>query len=80
MQTTPNLQARLTGTVKWFNDAKGFGFVTGARDGTDYFVHHGDIVSDGYRTLNEGDQVTFQVETTPKGLRARKVQPAGGAA
>ena len=61
------------GTVKWFNNAKGFGFI--ARDGeVDVFVHHTAIVMDGFRTLNEGDQVAFEVIDGPKGLQARNVQ------
>jgi CspA family cold shock protein len=60
------------GTVKWFNDQKGFGFI--ARDeGDDVFVHHSAIVASGFRTLNEGDRVTFEVEDGPKGPSAAKV-------
>ncbi len=61
------------GTVKWFNGAKGYGFI--ARDnGEDVFVHFKAIVGDGYKTLNQGDKVQFEVEQGPKGLQAAKVQ------
>jgi CspA family cold shock protein len=60
------------GTVKWFNSAKGFGFI--ARPGAeDVFVHFKAIVGDGYKTLNEGDKVEFEVERGPKGLQATNV-------
>jgi CspA family cold shock protein len=60
------------GTVKWFNDAKGYGFIS--RDnGPDVFVHHTAINSEGFRTLNEGDRVSFEVVEGPKGLQARNV-------
>ena len=61
------------GTVKWFNDAKGFGFVT-RESGPDVFVHHTAIVSEGFRSLNEGDQVEFEVTKGPKGLQAANVR------
>jgi CspA family cold shock protein len=60
------------GIVKWFNDSKGFGFIT-AEDGRDLFVHHSDIVSDGYRSLAEGARVQFEVVAGQKGPRAAKV-------
>jgi len=60
------------GTVKWFNNEKGFGFIT-RESGPDVFVHHTAIVAEGYRTLNEGDQVTFEVVEGQKGLQARNV-------
>ena len=61
-----------TGTVKWFNASKGFGFI--ARDsGEDVFVHFSAIESSGYRTLDEGARVTFIVKTGPKGLQAEQV-------
>jgi CspA family cold shock protein len=60
------------GTVKWFNGAKGFGFIS--RNGSeDVFVHFKAIVGDGYKSLNEGDQVEFEVERGPKGLQAANV-------
>jgi cold shock protein len=61
------------GTVKWFNGTKGFGFIS--RQGQeDVFVHFKAIVGDGYKSLNEGDVVEFEVERGPKGLQAAKVQ------
>jgi len=62
----------MKGTVKWFNDSKGFGFIT-AEDGTDVFVHHTSIVGSGFKSLAEGDQVTFDVEKGPKGPKAVNV-------
>ena len=61
-----------TGKVKWFNDAKGFGFIT-ADDGTDAFVHYGDIQGDGFKSLAEGDNVEFEMTQGPKGPKAVKV-------
>jgi CspA family cold shock protein len=63
---------REKGTVKWFNPAKGFGFIQRS-NGEDVFVHHTAIQSDGYRTLEEGSLVEFDVEEGPKGLRAVNV-------
>jgi len=60
------------GTVKWFNAAKGFGFIQ-RETGEDVFVHFKEIVAEGYKTLNEGDKVTFEVTRGPKGLQATKV-------
>ena len=60
------------GTVKWFNDSKGFGFITG-EDGTDLFVHHGDIQGAGFKSLAEGDSVTFDATQGPKGPKAVNV-------
>lgn len=61
------------GTVKWFNAAKGFGFIS-RETGEDVFVHFKAIAGEGYRTLNEGDRVQFDVERGPKGLQAANVQ------
>ncbi len=61
-----------TGTVKWFNNTKGYGFIT-AEDGTDVFVHHSDIQSEGFRTLDEGDAVEFEITEGPKGPKAANV-------
>jgi CspA family cold shock protein len=63
-----------TGTVKWFNDSKGFGFITSS-EGQDLFVHHSDIVAEGYRTLEEGAKVEFEVVQGEKGPRAKNVVP-----
>ena len=61
------------GTVKWFNESKGFGFITPSDGSKDVFVHYSAIANDGFRTLNEGQQVTFSVETGPKGPQAKQV-------
>ena len=60
------------GTVKWFNDSKGFGFIT-AEDNRDLFVHHTSIVGSGFKSLVEGDNVSFDTEQGPKGPRAINV-------
>ena len=62
-----------TGKVKWFNDSKGFGFIT-ADDGTDAFVHHGDIEGEGFKSLAEGESVTFELTEGPKGPKAINVR------
>lgn len=63
------------GTVKWFNNAKGFGFINRS-SGEDVFVHFKSIVGEGYKTLNEGDAVQFEVQQGPKGLQAVNVSKA----
>ncbi len=63
-----------TGTVKWFNESKGFGFIAPADGGADVFVHFSAIASEGFRTLAEGQQVTYEVENGPKGPQAKNVQ------
>jgi cold shock protein len=63
------------GTVKWFNAAKGYGFIS-RNGGEDVFVHFRAIVGDGYKSLNEGDAVQFDVEKGPKGLQASNVSRA----
>jgi CspA family cold shock protein len=60
------------GTVKWFNDSKGFGFIT-SEDGGDVFVHHTSIQGSGFKSLAEGDSVSFDTEKGPKGLKAINV-------
>lgn len=61
------------GTVKWFNEAKGFGFITND-DGGDVFVHYGDIQDNGFKTLSEGDEVSFDATEGPKGPAAKNVK------
>lgn len=62
-----------TGTVKWFNETKGFGFISQADGGKDVFVHYRSIASEGYRSLTEGQQVQFTVEQGQKGPQAANV-------
>lgn len=64
----------MKGTVKWFNETKGFGFISPADGGEDVFVHYSSIKSDNFRTLAEGQEVEFDVEKGPKGLQASNVQ------
>lgn len=63
----------ITGTVKWFNESKGFGFITPADGGKDVFVHFSAIQSEGFKNLNEGQKVEFEVEQGPKGPQAANV-------
>ena len=65
---------RQTGTVKWFNDAKGFGFIT-PESGPDLFVHHNSIDSSGFRSLQEGQRVSYEVQQGAKGAQAAGVKP-----
>jgi CspA family cold shock protein len=62
-----------TGTIKWFNEAKGFGFISQADGGADVFVHFSAIQGSGFKTLAEGQQVTYEVENGPKGPQASSV-------
>ncbi|BCL75573.1 cold-shock protein [Jeongeupia sp. HS-3] len=64
------------GTVKWFNDSKGFGFITPDEGGDDLFAHFSQIMSNGFKTLAEGQRVTFDVTTGPKGKQASNIKPA----
>ena len=66
-------QQRMNGTVKWFNDQKGFGFLA-VEGGKDVFVHHSAIESQGFRSLTEGDRVEFTIENGPKGPSAANVR------
>lgn len=66
-------EAMANGTVKWFNDAKGFGFIS-QEGGEDVFVHHTAISMDGFRTLKEGERVEFDITQGPKGLQAANVR------
>ena len=63
-----------TGTVKWFNESKGFGFISPSDGSADVFVHYSAIESGGFRTLNEGQSVSYKVESGPKGPQAAEVR------
>ena len=64
-----------SGTVKWFNNTKGYGFITPSDGGEEVFVHFSTIEADGYKSLNEGQQVEFEVTQGPKGKQATRVVP-----
>ena len=67
-----------TGKVKWFSDAKGYGFIQGdeqVNGGKDIFVHYSEIAREGFKTLTQGQTVEFELADTPKGLQAKKVEP-----
>ncbi len=66
--------SKQTGTVKWFNETKGFGFITPDEGGDDLFAHFSEIQSKGFRTLAEGDRVEFETKTGPKGIAAANIQ------
>ena len=68
------MSERIIGTVKWFNESRGYGFLE-REEGEDVFVHYTAIQGDGFRTLTEGQQVEFSVEKGPKGLQATEVVP-----
>lgn len=68
----------VTGTVKWFNDAKGFGFIEPDQGGGDVFAHFSAIQMDGFRTLKQGAKVSFELIQGPKGLLAQNICPVSG--
>ena len=76
--TAPDIKKEVnimaTGTVKWFNDSKGFGFITPDDGGGDLFAHHTAIQMDGYKSLKEAQKVSFEVRTGPKGLQAADIK------
>lgn len=63
-----------TGTVKWFNDAKGFGFITPDDGSADVFAHFSQITQDGFKSLKEGEKVTYEVKDSPKGKQATEIR------
>jgi len=65
----------MAGTVKWFNDAKGFGFITPDDGGKDLFAHFSEIKANGFRSLQEGQKVEFVVKQGPKGPQAAEIRP-----
>jgi CspA family cold shock protein len=65
--------SRASGTVKWFNDSKGYGFITPDDGAKDLFVHHSNIAGEGFKTLAEGAKVSYEAETGPKGPNAANV-------
>jgi CspA family cold shock protein len=67
--------AMLTGTVKWFNESKGFGFIAQDNGGDDVFVHFSAIQGSGFKTLKDGQKVSFEIQEGPKGLQAANVVP-----
>ena len=69
-----------TGTVKWFSDAKGFGFIEPDEGGDDVFAHFSAIAMDGFRTLKQGSRVSFEVTAGPKGALAQNIMPAAAVA
>ncbi|MGP8305740.1 transcription antiterminator/RNA stability regulator CspE [Vibrio sp. YIC-376] len=69
------MSGKVTGSVKWFNETKGFGFLSQDNGGQDVFVHFNAIVADGFKTLTEGQKVSFNVEQGKKGPQATEVTP-----
>src|SRR3546814_15671696 len=74
--STPENTEKLTGTVKWFNDAKGFGFITPDNGGEDLFAHFSSIQMNGFKTLKEGQKVAFDIAQGPKGKQAHNITSA----
>ena len=74
--TNPGSGAKVTGVVKWFNDAKGFGFVTPDNGGEDLFAHFSAIEMNGFKTLKEGQKVAFEITQGPKGKQAPNITAA----
>ncbi len=72
-QKNVSISSKLTGTVKWFNDAKGFGFITPDDGGEDVFAHFSSIQMGGFKTLKEGQKVTYEIVQGPKGKQALNV-------
>jgi CspA family cold shock protein len=72
----PKVFSVISGTVKWFNESKGFGFITPSDGSKDVFVHHSAIQGTGFKVLTEGQRVKFEVQQTPKGPAAASVTPA----
>lgn len=70
------MHSMATGTVKWFNESKGFGFITPEDGGKDLFAHFSAIQNQGFKTLAEGQRVSFEVTTGPKGLQASNIKTA----
>jgi CspA family cold shock protein len=71
----PEGGAMATGTVKWFNDAKGFGFITPDDGGDDLFAHFSEVKAEGFKSLQEGQKVSFEVKQGPKGKQAANIKP-----
>ncbi len=69
------MSEKQTGTVKWFNETKGFGFITPSQGGEDLFAHFKEIQGEGFKTLAEGQKVEFLPVRGPKGMQATKIQP-----
>jgi CspA family cold shock protein len=69
------VQKMATGTVKWFNDAKGFGFITPDEGGEDLFAHFSEIKTEGFKSLQENQKVSFEVKMGPKGKQAANIKP-----
>ena len=80
MVISEEVSMEVIGTVKWFNDAKGFGFIEPEQGGEDVFAHFSAIQMDGFRTLKQGSKVHFELVQGPKGNQAQNIRPAAGAA